>query len=324
MITRALTGLVGLALLVLPAFAQPARERSPASMAHSISVEGRERSYRLHVPRGGGTSRPLLIVLHGTFGTGQKMERGLGFDPQADRHGFVVAYPDAFTPSGAGQSLRWNDGRGTLPSSKQGIDDVRFLAALIDDVARRTGIDRTAVFLTGASNGGIMAYRAACEAPELFAGVAPVIGNIAAPMLPACRPTRPVSLLAINGVADRFVPYAGGTVCAGVPKRLCEGGQVASAAQSVAMFARAAGCAATPTRTRRPVTVQDGTDVEDVRHSNCATGTEVSLIAIHGGGHSWPPRPSQMGARRAGASSANLNATDEVVAFMARVRPQAR
>lgn len=316
--------LLATAVLWLPApsaEAQWRRDRDAAPDGHIVTVDGLTRRYQLHRPPGGSTGKPLLIVLHGTQGSGAKMERGLGFDPHADRHGFVVAYPDAYTPRGERQSWRWNDGRGTLPSSRIPIDDVRFLAALIDEIARKHGIDRRRVFLTGASNGAIMTYRAACEAPHLFAGIAPVIGNVAEPLSRGCRPRSPVSILAINGVADPFVPYLGGEVCPGVHQRVCEGGRVASAATSTALFARAASCALTPTRSSRPPQVADGTSVEDIRHGGCRDGQEVGLIAIHGGGHAWPPVPSRLGASRSGTSSGNIDATAEIVAFMQRIAP---
>jgi len=316
--------IVGMLLMIVISASSNAQAKfrlgqQASSNTFKIRVDKLERSYGLHIPPRRSDGAPLLIVLHGTFGTGERMERGLGFDPLADEHGFIIAYPDAYTPQGERQSWRWNDGRGTLRSSNPGIDDVRFLAALIEDVAQRQKIDRRRVFLTGASNGGIMAYRAACERPELFAGVAPVIGNLATPIAPSCRPRTPVSILAINGIADRFVPYAGGEVCAGVPSRLCEGGPVLSAAQSVGRFAETARCGNVPIITRRPVGVDDGTRVEDRRYQACVRGYEVSLVAIHGGGHAWPPRDSQMGQARAGVSSQNLDATKEVVAFMGRV-----
>ena len=298
------------------------RDAPPASDEIRLQVDGRERTYRLFIPesRRGTGPMPLIVVLHGTFGDGAKMQSGLGFDPHARRLGFAVAYPDAYTPPGSRSTWRWNDGRGTLRSSQEGVDDVAFLRALVTDAAGRTSIDTDRVFVTGASNGGIMAYRAACEAPDLFRGAAPVIGNVAEPIANSCRPSRPIDILAINGVADPWVPYAGGEVCDGAPRRLCEGGPVISATRSAGIFASAAGCQAAPTSTRRPPQVDDGTSVEEIRWSGCrgrsnAASGRIVLLAVHGGGHAWPPNTPQGGEERFGKGSQNLDATAEIVDF---------
>jgi pimeloyl-ACP methyl ester carboxylesterase len=81
-----------------------------------------------------------------------------------------------------------------------GIDDVGFVAALIDAIGARVSIDRKQVFATGISNGGMMVYRLACEIPDKVAAVAPV----APPAIPQnCSPSQPVSIMHIHGTADR-------------------------------------------------------------------------------------------------------------------------
>lgn len=269
-----------------------------------LSVDGRERSAELHIPRQAGPL-PLLLVLHGTYGSGAKMRRALGFDAQADRLGFIVAYPDAF------DGLRWNDGRGTLASSTAGVDDVGFLVTLVDQLARRLPVDRRRVFVTGASNGGMMTWRLACETSGVFAGVAPVIASLPAPIADRCRPAAPIRVLAINGGADPFIPLQGGTVCAGVSKRWCEGGQVISLEASLAILARANRCG--PRRDQElPPRVADGTSVTAIRHAGC----DVTGYVVRNGGHTWPPHRGQL--RASGQPTGNLDATSVIAeAFFA-------
>ncbi len=57
------------------------------------------------------------------------MERLTRFDEVADRHGFLVAYPD-------GLDHHWNDGR--LPGD---VDDVGFVAALVRELAARYPVE---------------------------------------------------------------------------------------------------------------------------------------------------------------------------------------
>src|SRR6266542_5157522 len=125
-----------------------------ASEARSLSSGGRGRSYRLYRPPGlsQAPTAPLVLVLHGGFGSGAQVEQAAGWDPVADRHGFVVAYPD-----GIGRS--WNAGSCCGPARQQRVDDVAFLAALIDHLGTAENVDPGRVFVTGVSNGAMMAYR---------------------------------------------------------------------------------------------------------------------------------------------------------------------
>lgn len=283
----------------------------PGNHTLTMQVDGRERSYILHVPPQARNAEPLplIVVLHGSYGSGRKMQIGLGFDAYANQRGFLTAYPDAY------QDMRWNDGRETLASSHAGIDDVAFLVAMVADVATHASLDRSRVYVTGASNGGMMSYRLGCETSGVFAGIAPVISNIPLLLAADCAPQAPIDVLSINGTVDPFIPYAGGEVCAGV-RVGCEGGTVLSATESIGHFAQANGCGATPHVTQLPAPVADGTSVERYAYLECSSGAAVQLYAIHGGGHAWPPRSPQLPS--GGPASANLDATEVIVDFFLR------
>lgn len=281
----------------------------------TITVDALERSYILHVPPvvHEGEALPLIIVLHGTYGTGRKMQLGLGFDPYADSRGFYVAYPDAYQKPGERETARWNDGRGTLESSLAGIDDVKFIVAMVDAIAADVPLDKRRIFVTGASNGGMMTYRLGCETSAIFAGIAPVIGNIPEPIFASCNPHTALHVLAINGDADPFVPFVGGEVCSDTPSMLCEGGWVKSQAESLGVFAAANGCEIVPQSVTLPVQVEDGTTIEAQTYANCASGAHVKAYIVHNGGHTWPPRESQLDA--GGQATGNLEATPLIVDF---------
>lgn len=253
----------------------------------TLTVDGLERTYILHVPPPveNGEPLPLIIVLHGTYGTGRKMQLGLGFDLYADQRGFYVAYPNAYQKPGQRETARWNDGRGTLASSLADIDDVKFLVNMVDDIAAQVPLDKSRVFVTGASNGGMMTYRLGCETSGVFAGIAPVIGSIPEPIFASCSPPTPLNILAINGDADPFIPFNGGEVCGDTPRRLCEGGWVKSQPESLAKFAAANGCNLAPQSVILPILVDDGTSIEEQSYTNCANGAQVKAYIIHNGGH---------------------------------------
>ncbi|GAB4489750.1 MAG: PHB depolymerase family esterase [Anaerolineales bacterium] len=302
-----------LLIFLLSACVRPSSDSlRPGNHDLSLEVDGRTRTFILHVPPAArqGEPLPLLIVLHGGGGTGQKMQRFLGFDDDADERGFYVAYPDSYHSPGEQGTFHWNDGRGTERTSN--VDDVKFILEMIAEIGRRTPLDASRVYVTGASNGGMMTYRLGCETQGVFAGIAPVIANIPQPIYATCQPSTPLSFLAINGSADPLIPLQGGQVCEDI-RVGCAGGEVVSQTDSVRRFAAANGCDPAPQSINLPPEVEDGTFVEQQTYANCAGGVQVVAYIVHNGGHTWPPRPGQLPA--AGAQSRNLDATRVIVDF---------
>ena len=177
-----------------------------------LAVHGVDRTYRLHVPRGlprDGTAA-LVLAFHGGGGDGAGMERLTGFSALADRVGFAVAYPD-------GIARHWNDGRDSSASEahRRRVDDLGFIAALIDTLVAELNGDPKRVFATGISNGAIFAHYLAAHLAGRVAAIATVAGSIAQPFAQEFAPSAPVAVFMIQGTDDPLVPYSGGGVAPG-------------------------------------------------------------------------------------------------------------
>jgi len=175
--------------------------------SHHIELPfgGLTRSYIVHVPPHAPANAPLIVNLHGGGSNAAQQERFSGMDALADREHFIVVYPNG---TGRGeQMLVWNAGTccGAAPAKK--IDDVGFIRAVIDDVSKRVSIDRRRIFATGMSNGSMMTYRLAAEAPDLFAAVAPVAGSM---VLMNFHSTHPMPIMHFHSVDDPRALYGGG------------------------------------------------------------------------------------------------------------------
>ncbi|GAA3852954.1 PHB depolymerase family esterase [Saccharothrix violaceirubra] len=243
---------------------------SGAEDVRTLTVDGRERTYRVHVPR--GERLPVVLVLHGGGGDGAQVAAQTGMSAAADAAGYVAVYPDG---TGRTSLLTWNAGRCCAYARDEGVDDVRFLSAVLDDVIARYPVDPARVFATGMSNGAMMAYRLGCELSDRIAAVAPVAGAL---NVDPCRPARPVSVLAVNGTADQSVPYAGGPPSRPVPGAGTWDNR--SVADSIGFWTGHDACPA-PTRQRDD-------DVEVTTWSGCADGSRVALYTVEGGTHAWP------------------------------------
>ncbi|OHV38545.1 poly(3-hydroxybutyrate) depolymerase [Parafrankia soli] len=154
------------------------------------------RSYDLHTTVRSGAPRPLVVLLHAYAHTAADMRDISGATPFADEHGFVLAYGHAVDGS-------WN--AGTCCAGTNGQDDIAYLRELVADVARRTPVDRSRVYVWGYSNGGMLAARAVCEAPDVFAAAGVVAGHLLVP----CDQAR-IRMMHIHGTADTTVPWRGG------------------------------------------------------------------------------------------------------------------
>lgn len=203
-------------------------------------------------------------MLHGGFGTGLQAERAYHWDAAAERYGFVVVYPD-------GIGYAWNAGDCCGQPQKRNLDDVGFLTALVERLERDENVDPRRIYVTGMSNGAMMAYRMACEAPLAIAAIGPVAGTQSV----ACAHPRPTSLLAIHGLDDGNVPFNGGLPRKGATAKLPR-----RAVPDVIAEWRAGDACRAPS-------LQSAGSVMTSR-ANCAGGREVTLIAIAGAGHQWP------------------------------------
>ncbi|WP_163569673.1 alpha/beta hydrolase family esterase [Fodinicola feengrottensis] len=219
-----------------------------------------DRDYRTYEPAHRAARTSLVLDLHGTHENGFLEESFTRFDRQADRLGWVVAYPDGvdggWEPFGC--------------CHRAGVDDVAFISALIDHFRATDGID--AVYVMGSSRGAMMAYRLACELSSRITAVAAVEGNMADANANVdgvqCPLAHSVSVLAIHGTADSAVPIKGG-------------GRFAPFVDVVGKWRRLDGCAPAG------VVRAGGTDMT----WSCSAGTQVRSIVVPGGGHSWPGAP---------------------------------
>lgn len=178
----------------------PRRSATPefpaGTSVHTIQVGGLDRSYRVYKPAGLKASAPLVVILHGGFGSAEQAEKAYGWNKLADTAKFVVAYPD-----GVGRA--WNTGGGCCGRpARNGVDDVGFITAAVDDVAKNVGIDTARIYATGISNGGMMAYVLACNT-----GVFAAMGPDSATQLDACGSPHPTSVVHIHGTADTRIRY---------------------------------------------------------------------------------------------------------------------
>ena len=238
-----------------------------------MTVGGRERGYLLlpALGLGRGQSAGLVVVLHQDVGSAQAVAEGLGLD-SLRREGIALAYP-------AGVGGSWNAGGCCGVAMDQGVDDVAFVDAVLDDVGRHVPIDLHRRALVGYSGGGMLAYRVLCRAhPQLVAAV-----EVSGSLESHCPSTVALpDLLSIHGAKD-------GTVGLTKAIRVTHLGMSPRPVEStLSLVTQQAACGKRTTK--------DRPGIRFVHWGDCRGGSTVDLQIVADAGHGWE---SVQGAKRA-------------------------
>ncbi len=259
---------------------------SAGDHTRALRVGDLDRRYRIYVPKKYDSNKatPVVIVYHGGGGNPEGMARLTGMNAKADEAGFLVIYPYG-TGNFQNSLLTFNGGECCGYAIQHNIDDVRFTREMLDDLAQMANVDADRVFATGLSNGGIMAHYLASELSDRIAAIAPVGGPL---MMENPRNIRPVPIMHFHGTADAFAPFKGG-----YGKGILGRSKVTSfrsVDHTIQQWVKANGCKIEPESITLPDSANDNMKVIRRTWRGGKDGSEVVLIEIEGGGHTWPGR----------------------------------
>lgn len=268
----------------------------------TLVVDDLERTAIVHIPPTYSPEKPIPVVLaiHGYAMRATAMIGFSGLNETADEKGFVVVYPNGTGPK---PLLSWNaggfgDGLGTR------AEDVEFFNLLLDDVCSIIHVDKKRIYACGMSNGGMMCYRLAAEMSHRIAAIAPVAGTM--PNVEV-NPERPVSVIHFHGTSDKLVPY----------NMDDEGGRfwlrLKSVADSIQSWVQLDGCKDKPTSVDVLSKPEDEMKVTRQTYGPGKDGTEVVLVTIEGGGHTWPGQVPPF--RMLGESTMSISANQLIWEF---------
>jgi len=250
----------------------------PGDYTFSLEHDGLTRMYRVHVPVGYSATKPAPMVLafHGGGGNMdyQADDKYYGLIAKSDSTGYIVVFPNGYSPFKSGKLATWNAGNCCAGARDKNIDDVGFVREMINSLRSRLNIDPARIYSTGMSNGALFSYRLACEMSDTIKAIAAVAGSDGTK---SCDPKTPVSILEIHAKDDEFVLFNGG---AGRDSKALA--DFVSVPETIARWVRRNGCPATPKR------VLENAGAYCDSYAPCRGGTEVKLCVTESGGHSWP------------------------------------
>ena len=199
--TWLLKGMLLLSLCLLFSDAQAGNRR------YKLKYQNLTRYYFVHIPPPQKQGKSALVInLHGGGSHGRSQEEFSNMDKTADKYGFYVVYPNG-TGKLHDRLLTWNAGDCCGYAQEHEIDDVGFIAKVMDAVIKQFPIDSQRVYVTGMSNGAMMAYYLAENLPERIAAIAPVAGGR---MPDASKPLKPMPIMHFHSINDPRALYQGG------------------------------------------------------------------------------------------------------------------
>ena len=262
--------------------------QAPGDYRFSFVHDGLTREYLVHVPKSyrPGHPTPMLIALHGGGGDAdfQADDSKYKLISKSEQAGFIAVFPNGYSRFPSGVLATWNAGTCCGAAQKNNVDDVGFIREVIHRVERQANIDPQRVFATGMSNGAMMSWRLACEAPEVR-GIAPVEGTDNT--TGQCVPSHPVPVIEFHAANDPNVPFNGGI---GVGPSHTSFKSVPDTQGKWVLIDRAS-----VAKVERVLTVPGAhCDV----HPAGRGGAPVELCVTDTGGHSWPGGGTQQGRKR--------------------------
>ncbi|MGC4089226.1 MAG: alpha/beta fold hydrolase [Polyangiaceae bacterium] len=237
------------------------------------------------VPEGDARGLPFVLVLHGLGGSGAEIAEALALTELARQKRFVFAAPSGGYDA-EGRRF-WNAGPSCCDFHGSGVDDVKRLFGLVDWATQSLHADPARVFVVGYSNGGFMAHRLACAAPQRLRAIVSLAAS--GPSAEACAGTSPLALLEMHGDVDPIVPYAGGHLFGQASYPL-----VNSVQTGLKPWLQRAGCSerAAPSESLDLDPRINGAETEIQRREGCSR--PIELWTVHGAGHRLPLGPAAL------------------------------
>lgn len=272
-----------------PQRAKPQQQSLRGMDTLRLERDGREREALVRLPKGlalkkGQAARtlPVVIFLHGAGGSARQAMQQTGLAGLADRAGFIAVFPEG-TAAPQGQEnagiQTWNSWMCCGYARDQKIDDVGFLAALINRLKADYPVDPRRIYLAGFSNGAMLASRFALERPGVVAAIASVAGQLPCEL---ALPKEPLPVLIIHGNRDRVARFG---PAQGQPRsgRFCDD---FPAKAQVDFWVHGLGLNAKPQQVRDARNSR--TRLERFGPDKKTGRAAVEFAIVKGGGHAWP------------------------------------
>jgi polyhydroxybutyrate depolymerase len=243
---------------------------------NTITVNNQSRDYFVYLPQSYKKEEkkfPAALVFHGTLADANKIKNSIKFNIFAEKNNVIAVYPE--------------DSNGYDWDLKDGLKskDIEYVSRLIDDAAQKYKIDRNRIYSTGFSSGAELTYILACSLSDKIAAFAPVGGNMREKVQKGCIIKDIAPVLVVQGTKDPYEKWGGDS-----------NKKIMAVNQIIKFWENKNKCS----NSRKEHIYlhknnQDNSTTATLYSNNsCKNNSEVSLLEIDGGGHTWPGSPSSL------------------------------
>ena len=221
-----------------------------------------ERKFLMHLPTNFDfeDAYPVIFFLHGKGG---KMEQFPGILHKfVNSHKFIGIYPQGYLNS-------WNLGK--EPSK---ANDIYFIASIVDNLEKVQKIKSKNYFAVGFSNGGGLVNRLVLET-NIFNSVAVLVSQLTEELLNNSNASNKTSVLQINGLRDKIVPFRGG--------KTKMGHKFFSALDSIEHWAKLSKCK------EHQIQFDTAFGNKIYKFPRCPKLLDITLLEVKKSGHFIPP-----------------------------------
>lgn len=283
------------------------RIEKPGTYTFKITIDNMDRYYMVHVPKNYKPQSPssLLFAIHGGGGN-MKIQAKNEYYKQiskSEETGSITVFPNGYSKFQSGSFATWNAGHCCGDARDKNVDEIAFFKAMVKNLSSQLNIDSKRIYATGMSNGGMMAYRLACEMTDTFAAIASVTGT---DNTKNCTPSKPISILHIHAKDDEHVNFNGGAGKKAAPADKIT--NFTSVPATIAKWVEFNQCEKTPKQAGKYCEV----------YEKCRDGVKVQLCVTPTGGHSWPGGIKPRGGDE---TFKDLSANDVMWDFFKKVGP---
>lgn len=152
----------------------------------TTAIDGDQREYFVHIPAKytAKTAVPVVFMLHGTSGDGDKFYDISGWKEVGETEGIITVFPSSKnyciiddgvqknTTKWNSQPAEWKFCAGQKPG-----DDIKFLMTVVAELKTKYTVDSKRFYLVGFLNGGQMAAKCAVEMSDQFAAIVESAGS---------------------------------------------------------------------------------------------------------------------------------------------------
>ena len=221
-----------------------------------------ERKFLMHLPKNFDFEDvyPVIFFLHGKGGKMEQFPRIL--QKFVNTHRFIGIYPQGYLNS-------WNLGK--EPSK---ANDIYFIASIVENLEKVQKIKSVNYFAVGFSNGGGLVNKLVLET-NIFNSVAVLVSQLTEELLNNSKTVNKTSVLQINGLKDKIVPFRGG--------KTKMGHKFFSALKSIEHWAKLSNCEKYQTQ----FDTAFGNKIYEF--PNCQKSQNIMLLEVKKSGHFIPP-----------------------------------